>query len=71
MEAYKINVVVEEDGTITIGGLPFRAGERLEVILLQTAEHANRADLYPLRGESVKYEEPFKSVAGDDWEAAN
>lgn len=71
MEAYRIDVVVEEDGTITIGGLPFRAGERLEVILLQTSGRINRADLYPLRGESAKYEKPFEGVVGDDWEAAN
>lgn len=41
MEAYRTDAVVKEDGTVTIGGLPFRTGERLEVILLQTAGRSN------------------------------
>lgn len=71
MEAYRTDAVVKEDGTVTVSGLPFRAGERLEVILLQTAGRSNGAASYPLRGEPVKYEEPFESVAANDWEASN
>lgn len=71
MEAYRTDAVVKEDGTVTIGGLPFRTGERLEVILLQAAGRSNGVASYPLRGEPVRYEEPFESVADDDWEASS
>ena len=70
MEAYKTDVVVEEDGTITIRGLPFHEGEKLEVIL-QRAVRTNRVESYPLRGEPVRYVEPFEGVAEDDWQATN
>lgn len=69
MEAYKTDIVVKEDGVVTLGGLPFRKGERLEVILLQRTRHNEDGELYPLRGESVKYVDPFGSVAEDEWEA--
>lgn len=71
MEAYRTDAVVKEDGTVTVSGLPFRTGERLEVILLQRTGRSNGAESYPLRGEPVRYEEPFDGVAEDDWEASN
>lgn len=71
MEAYKTDAVVEEDGKVTIKNLPFRKGEELEVILLQRAGRVNRLESYPLRGEPVKYIDPFGSVADGDWETSN
>lgn len=72
MEAYKTSAVVEEDGTVTISGLPFQQGEELEVILLQQTRQTSRVASYPLRGgKPVKYVEPFESVAEEDWEAPN
>ena len=75
MEAYKTDVIVEEDGTVTISNLPFRKGEKLEVILLQRivqrAGLVNRLESYPLRGEPVRYVDPFEDVAEDDWKASN
>jgi len=75
LEAYKTDVIVEEDGTVTISNLPFRKGEKLEVILLQRivqrAGLVNRLESYPLRGEPVRYVDPFEDVAEDDWKASN
>ena len=71
LEAYKTDVVVEEDGTVTINNLPFRKGEKLEVILLQRAGRTNLLGPYPLRGEPVRYVDPFENVAEDDWKASN
>ena len=75
MEAYKTDAVVEEDGKVKIMNLPFRRGEELEVILLQRIVQrpgrVDRLEPYPLRGEPVKYLDPFGSVAQEDWEASN
>lgn len=71
METYRTDVVVKEDGTVTISGLPFHKGEKLDVILLQRAGRASRVETYPLRGEPVKYIEPFEGVDKDSWEASN
>jgi hypothetical protein len=36
MNAHKIEVVLTEDGTLTLHGLPFQAGDAVEVIILET-----------------------------------
>ena len=71
METHKTDAVVKEDGTVTISGLPFHKGDKLEVILLHRAKRTNGAELRPLSGEPVEYVEPFEGVAEDDWTASN
>jgi hypothetical protein len=58
MSAYKIETIVSEDGTLTLKGLLFHAGDAVEVIILarspSTAEKAMEqpeTNLYPLRGK--------------------
>lgn len=69
MEAYRIETVVAQDGTLVIKGLPLRAGEEVEVIILSRSYESGVKDRYPLRGKPVRYLAPFESVAEDDWEA--
>lgn len=71
MEAYRTNVVVHDDGTVVIGNLPFRRGQRLEVILLEQTKAQEGAASYALRGEPLRYVDPFDGVAEDEWENAN
>ena len=68
MQTYRTETKVGNDGTLTIKGLPFRAGERVEVIV-RGQEQAARVDRYPLRGKPLRYTDPFGSVAEEDWEA--
>jgi hypothetical protein len=68
VEAYRTNVIVHDDGTVVIGGLPFRKGQRLEVILLEQTKSREDVASYALRGEPVEYAAPFDSVAEDDWD---
>jgi hypothetical protein len=35
VNAYKVETVVNEDGSLTLKGLPFQAGDRVEVIVLE------------------------------------
>jgi len=71
MEAYRTNAIVHDDGTVVIGNLPFHKGQRLEVILLKESEVARNGGTYALRGEPVRYLDPFDSVAENEWENAN
>lgn len=66
MEAYRTNAVVHDDGTVVIDNLPFRKGQKLEVILLEEA-HEIRSS-YALRGTPVRYGGPIEGVAEDEWE---
>ena len=71
MDAYRTNAVVHEDGTVIISNLPFRKGQKLEIVLVEQTEARGGAASHALRGEPVKYIDPFDSVASDEWENAN
>ncbi|MBH8553872.1 hypothetical protein I8751_16135 [Nostocaceae cyanobacterium CENA357] len=76
MNAHKIEVVLTEDGTLTLQGLPFHAGDAVEVIILdtKTPQHPKAVpsqaekNLYPMRGKVIRYDDPTEPVALSDWE---
>jgi hypothetical protein len=69
MQTYHIETIVAEEGVLTIQGLPLHCGERVEVIVKShPLIELNQKNLYPLRGKSVQYKDPFDSVAEEDWE---
>lgn len=78
MNAYKVETTLTEDGTLKLQGLPFHAGDTVEVIILerpscqqeQTATPTLESNQYPLRGTVIRYDDPFEpAVPMEDWEA--
>lgn len=67
--AYRTRIHIAEDGTLTLSGLPFAAGEEVEVIVLAELPDARDEDRYPLRGEPLRYEDPFTPLDESDWQA--
>ncbi len=65
--AYRIEVVLAEDGKLLLDHLPFRAGQVVQVIVLP----ANR--LTPpgqgIKGAVLRYDRPTDPVAEADWGA--
>ena len=72
MKAHRVDTKVAGDGSVTIRGLPFRAGEDVEVIILpRHGSGQSDSDRRPLQGSVRRYERPFDSaVDADEWEAA-
>ena len=72
MQAHKIEVVLSENGTLVLQGLPFRAGEAVEVIILERPaplSDSNHSAEFPLQGTVLHYDEPFEpAVAPEDWD---
>ncbi len=77
MNAHKIEIVLTEDGTLTLQGLPFHAGNAVEVIILETKTPQLQAQQlpqsatnpYPLHNtQPYRYDNPTEPVALDDWE---
>ena len=64
---FRTKTLVTKGGKVSIKGLPFRAGESVEVTV-RRGKKSTRAAKYPLRGKPVIYRDPFKS-ASNDWEA--
>lgn len=72
MNAHRIETVLNEDGTLTLRGLPFHAGDAVEVIILeartsqqeQVPNHQPDTNLYPLRDtQPYRYDGPTEPVA--------
>lgn len=69
MEAYKIDVVLKQNGTLVLKQLPFKRGEHVEIIVIPAAEQKQEAaDAHPLRGTVLRYDDPFAPVAEAEWE---
>lgn len=76
MNAHKVEAVLSEDGTLILRGLPFHAGDAVEVIILeaktpqpQEAPPSQlKTNLYPMRGKLLRYDDPTEPVALSDWE---
>lgn len=67
MQDYRVKMTIEEDGSLTLKGLPFRPGERVEVLIRKCGGKAEKP--YSSRGKSTDSADPFGGVAGKDWES--
>ena len=70
MQTYRIETIISKNRKLTIQGLPFRTGEKVEVIILSQPRKPDTPKSYSLRGQPVRYTAPFEPVADDDWNAA-
>jgi len=68
-QTFRTKTLITKGGKISIKGLPFHAGESVEVTV-RRGKKTTRAAKYPLRGKPVIYHDPFKgATASSDWEA--
>jgi len=67
-QTYRTETTVSSDRTLTIAGLPFRVGDKVQVVVSDKRAPTS-GERYPLRGKPIRYIEPFESVAEDDWES--
>ena len=77
MNAHKIEIVLTEDGTLTLRDLPFHVGDTVEVIILHSGivrhpkSHKFPSDPNPYPLHNTKpylYNDPTEPVALEDWE---
>lgn len=69
MRTYRLEATVSNGGTVTIKGLPFRAGDKVEVVVSGEDGKEGKGRRYPLRGKRIRYTRPFEGVAETDWDA--
>ena len=53
MQDYRVEAGVSKDGSVTVKGLPFHAGDKVEVIIRGQASPRGNGLRYPLRGKAV------------------
>jgi hypothetical protein len=68
LQTYRFETTISKKGILTVQGLPFHKGEKVEVIILSPVRQSAKSKRYPLRGKLIRYDAPFESVAEDDWE---
>ena len=68
-QAYRTETVVPQDGELRLKQLPFRPGERVEIIILSRRAEQNGEQAFTLKDTVVKYDAPTDPVAAEDWAA--
>lgn len=63
--AHRIELVLTEDGKLSLEQLPFRAGQAVEVIVLPAP--ATPPALPSIHGTVIHYDRPTDPVADADW----
>jgi len=71
MQAYRVETVVQVDGSLILQNLPFSVGEPVEVIVLPQSAAQPKTESRSLRGLPIIYhQDPFApAVPEEDWEA--
>jgi hypothetical protein len=67
MSAHKIETTIDKDGVLILENLPFRAGDKVEVVITQHKAEG-RDSVYSLRGKPLYYEDPTKPIAEQEWD---
>ena len=70
MQAYRVETIVQPDGSLLVRNLPLLAGETVEVIVLLRPSLAATGKPYPLHGVPIIYRDPTEPIADSDWESA-
>jgi hypothetical protein len=61
---------IEANGRLRVEGLPLRAGERVQIVIIPRQRGSTVDRRYPLHGSPVQYDSPFEPATDpEDWEA--
>lgn len=69
MVAHIQETVVNEDGTVRVRDVPFRPGDRVEVIIVPRVRDSAEVSTQSLRDTVLKDDAPFgPAISKGDWE---
>ena len=69
MKVHRVETVLNQDGTLNLIDLPFRAGDAVEIIISPRQNKSVEEKRYPLHGTQIEYIDPTDPVAEEDWSA--
>jgi hypothetical protein len=70
MNAHRIETALTENGKLSLQNLPFKKGDRVEIIILERSPSKPDSNFSSLRGTVIRYDDPFEpATSPDDWEA--
>ena len=69
MQAYRLEMALQQNGILVLNNLPLQADTTVEVIILvKPSSLPHLPNRYPLRGLPITYVNPTEPVAQTDWE---
>ena len=68
MKAYRVEKQIAANGELKLSALPFKEGDKVEVIILSHEIGSQPVTQSPLRGKVIEYLEPTEPVAEEGWE---
>ncbi|NJN23216.1 MAG: hypothetical protein HC810_00830 [Acaryochloridaceae cyanobacterium RL_2_7] len=74
MNTHRVTATVQDDGTVILNSLPFKAGVSLDVILVEQSKDMTPPQTplgdNPLKGSILYFESPLEpAVSVDEWNA--
>lgn len=67
MAKCRLETTVGRNGTIVLKKLPFQSGEKVEILIKKSKQRKKSSTVYPLRKKPFRYQDPFSSVAENEW----
>jgi hypothetical protein len=67
MGEYRLETTLDRDGSLSLTGLPFHAGDVVEVIVQSHSRKSVEPKRYPLHGTPINFVNPTDPVAEEDW----
>jgi hypothetical protein len=67
MGEYRVKVTLDRDGSLSLSGLPFHAGDVVEVTVQSCSPKRMDPQRYPLHGTPITFVNPTDPVAEEDW----
>jgi hypothetical protein len=71
MTPYRVAGLIQADGSLVLRDLPFRAAQRVEVVIVPLPAPPPDGAPQTLRGTVLRYDNPTEPVAVNDWEAGS
>lgn len=70
MNSHRIKAAITENGKLSLQNLPFKKGDKVEIIIRQQKIEIMDSDNFPLQGTVLSYEDPFEPVISpEEWNA--
>ncbi|MEL6441505.1 MAG: hypothetical protein AAFQ80_19915 [Cyanobacteria bacterium J06621_8] len=70
MNSHRIKTAITKNGKLSLQNLPFKKGDKVEIIIRQQNKETIDSESLPLQGTVIRYDDPFKSVISpEEWSA--
>lgn len=72
MNSHRIKTALTENGKLSLQNLPFKKGDKVEIIILQQNTQTIGSEAYSLKDTVIDFKDPFEpAISPEEWNANN